>query len=224
MKIIGLCASPRPQGNTRRLLEFFLAECRALGAEVELIAAADRRVDFCRACEQCMRQGTCPVPDDYLPLLPSILQADALVLASPNYAFDLSAQLKAVMDRSHAFLYYRQALAGKYGVGVCVSGHWFGTRAIARRLGQAVWLCGGASVGALWAVSKHRDKKGFTREREVYARAKILAKRLVRAVAQKRKYQWQTWLRETFVTPALRRAFTRRREEYPWVAERWVEK
>jgi multimeric flavodoxin WrbA len=224
VKIIGLCASPRPQGNTRRLLEFFLAECRGLGAQTELMSAPDQRVDFCRACEQCMRQGTCPVPDDYLSDLPSILQADALVLASPNYAFDLSAQMKALMDRSHAFLYYRQALAGKYGVGLCVGGHWFGTRAIARRLSQAIWLCGGASVGAVWGISKHRDKKGFEQEQKVYARAKVLARRLVRAVEGRRGYPWQAWLRETFVTPALRRTFTRRQKEYPWVAERWIGK
>lgn len=223
MKIIGLCASPRPQGNTRRLLEFFLAECRRLGAETELFTAADRWVEFCRACEQCMRQGTCPVPDDYLPLLPKILAADALVLATPNYAFDVSAQIKAVMDRSHAFLYYRQALAGKYGAGLCVAGHWFGTRSIARRLGQAIWLCGGSSVGSAWGISKHRDKKGFEQEKKVYARAGRLARTLVRAVEQKRRYGWQAWLRETFVTPALRRAFARRREEYPWVGERWAQ-
>jgi multimeric flavodoxin WrbA len=224
MKIIGLCASPRTQGNTRRLLEFFLAECRGLGAETELISASDRRVEFCRACEQCMRQGDCPVQDDYLPLLPKILSADALVLATPNYAFDVSAQIKAVMDRSHAFLYYRQALAGKYGVGLCVAGHWFGSRSIARRLSQTVWLCGGASVGAAWGISKHRDKKGFEQEQKVYGQAKRLAKRLVRAVQTRRKYRWQRWLRETFNTPHLRRAFTRRAEEYPWVAERWVGK
>ncbi len=224
MKIVGLCASPRPQGNTRRLLEFFLDECRGLGAETERFTAADQRVDFCRACEQCMRQGDCPVQDDYLPLLPKILAADALVLATPNYAFDVSAQIKAVMDRSHAFLYYRQALAGKYGVGLCVAGHWFGTHGIARRLGQAVWLCGGSFVGAAWGVSKHRDKKGFVREAQVYARAKAMARRLVRAVERKRKYRWQAWLRETFITPHLRRIFTRRKEEYPWVAERWVKK
>lgn len=219
MKIIGLCASPRPQGNTRRLLRRFLDTCHSLGAEVELLGSPEHGVDFCRGCEQCMRQGTCPVTDDYLSLLPRILGADALVLATPNYAFDVSAQFKAVMDRSHAFLYYSQALRHKYGVGLCVGGHWAMTRKIAKQCGQAVWLCGGNYVGAAWGVSKHRDKKGFVNEKKVYARAERLAKKLVHAVRARKKYPVSAWVRETFLVSKLRKMFCRRREEYPWVAE-----
>jgi len=220
MKIVGLCASPRPQGNTLRLLQRFLAECEKQGAEVELLSTLNHRVEFCQACEMCMRNGTCPLQDDYLPLLPSILKADALVLASPNYAFDISAQLKAVIDRSHAFIYYSQALRGKYGVGICVGGHWALTRSLARRCGQSVWLCGGNYVGCTWGVSRHRDKKGFVHEKRVYARTERLARKLVQEIRQGKKHPIQVWLREILLVSHLRRMFSRRRNEYPYVAGR----
>lgn len=219
MKVVGLCASPRSQGNTQRLLRRFLDTCHALGAEVELLGAPEHRVDACQGCEQCMRQGTCPVEDDYLRLLPRILGADALVLASPNYAFDVSAQFKAVMDRSHAFLYYSQALRGKYGVGLCAAGHWAATRKVARRCAQMVWICGGNYVGAAWGISKHRDRKGFMGEKQTYARIDRLARKLVRAVQKRKQYRLQTWARETFVVSKLKNIFRRRRREYPWVAK-----
>ncbi|MCK5243209.1 flavodoxin family protein [bacterium] len=221
MKIVGLCASPRAQGNTRRLLQRFMQTCETLGATTEIHSTTQYRVDFCRACEQCMRQGTCPIQDDYLTMLPKILEADALVLATPNYAFDVSAQFKAVMDRSHAFLYYSQALKGKYGVGLCVAGHWAMTRKIAAWCGQAVWLCGGNYVGYAWGVSKVRDKKGFVNEKKVYAQADRLAKKLIKEIQTKKQHPIQAWLRETFLVSKLRKSFLRRRAEYPWTAEQF---
>ncbi len=220
MKIVGLAASPRRQGNTHRLLAYFLDSCSRLGAQTTFYSTCDYRVDFCRACEQCMRRGDCPVPDDYLPLLPAIMEADALVLATPNYAFDWSGQLKTVIDRSHAFLYYTQALKGKYGVGICVAGHPAMSKAIAKRCGQAVWLCGGAYVGALTGISKHRDKKGFIHEKKVYAQADKIAQRLVHAIQTHRPYGLQQWLRETFIVSKLKKIFTRRQQEFPYVYQR----
>ncbi len=217
MKIVGLAASPRRHGNTHRLLTYFLDCCAQLGAQTKLLSTCDHQVDFCRACEQCMHQGTCPVQDDYLPLLPVILEADALVLATPNYAFDLSGQLKVVMDRSHAFLYYTQSLKGKYGVGICVAGHPAMTKAIAKRCGQAVWLCGGAYVGALTGISKHRDKKGFMEEKKVYNRAEKMAGHLVRAIQTRKPYRLQQWLREILIVSKLKKLFTRRQKEFSYV-------
>ncbi|MCD4814506.1 flavodoxin family protein [bacterium] len=218
MKIVGLCASPRAQGNTLRLLNHFLDQCEALGATTVVYSVRDFKVDFCRGCEQCMRLGTCPVADDYSPLLPEIVDADALVLATPNYAFDMSAQLKAVLDRSHAFLYYSQALRGKYGIGICVGGHRAMTRKIAAWCAQAVWLCGGNAVGVLWGVSKCRDKKGLIKEKKVFMQANRLAQKLVKQIQQKKQYPFRAWVRETFLVSKLRRGFLRRREEYPWIA------
>jgi multimeric flavodoxin WrbA len=219
MKIVGLCASPRENGNTQRLLQRFMLACERLGAQTEIYSTTEHRVEFCRACEQCMRRGTCPIQDDYLPILPKILEADAIVLATPNYAFDVSAQFKAVMDRSHAFLYYAQALKGKYGVGLCVAGHWAMTKKIAKWCAQAVWLCGGSYVGYAWGISKVRDKKGFVNEAKVYAQTDHLAKKLVNEIRKKKKHPIQAWFRETFIVSKLRRGFIRRRAEYPWIAE-----
>lgn len=224
MKVVGLCASPRANGNTRRLLEHFLTRCHQLGAETVMYSSSEHKIDFCLACEACMRQGTCPVDDDYLTLLPTILKADALVLATPNYAFDMSAQLKAVIDRSHAFLYYAQALSGKYGVGLCVGGHPAMTHQIAKRLGQAVWLCGGNYVGALAGLSKHRDKKGLVNERELFKRADQLAAKLIQNISRKKNKIFSHWLREIVLVAKLKKMLRRRSDEYTYSAKQLLGK
>lgn len=97
-----LSGSPRKDGNTSLLVQAFVQ-----GAEnrntVEVISAADYRVNPCTGCNGCMTaEGhRCVQTDDMAVIFEKIEKADVLVIASPVYFYGISAQLKAVIDRFH---------------------------------------------------------------------------------------------------------------------------
>ncbi len=224
MKIIGVSGSPRAEGNTGRLVRRVLARAEALGAETEYVSVADVEVKPCAACEACMRSGECVLNDDFPALAERLPAADGVVLGSPNYAFDMSAQMKALFDRSHCLLYYRRALRGKYGVGVCASGDPYRAKLIAKTLAQGVWLAGGYAVGWTWGESVNRDEPTFEREARVMAQADRLAEKLCRAIETRKRYLWQDAARAFFVDRALRRMAATKREKYPYLYEFYRER
>ena len=105
MKLICLIGSPRGKnGNTGRLAAEVLRGARSQGAKAEVIALKGNSIRPCRACDRCHIEGHCPQRDDFEDLKAKILAADGLVLASPNYINQVSAQLKAFIDRTYSYL------------------------------------------------------------------------------------------------------------------------
>jgi len=97
--------SPRREG-TSALLAAKVAEGAAeKGAWVETVFLEGLRIHGCRACEACHAPGArgCVLEDDMQPLYAKLREAEAIVLASPIYWFNVSAQLKAFIDRWYAF-------------------------------------------------------------------------------------------------------------------------
>ena len=224
MKILGISGSPRPNHNTARLVRHILTRAEALGAETDYASVADVEVRPCTACEACMRSGECVTDDDFGQLVERIGSADGIVIGSPNYAFTMSAQMKAVFDRSHCLLYYRRVLEGKYGVGVCASGDPYKAKWIAKTMAQGVWLAGGYQVGHVWGESVNRDEPVFEEEAKVLAEAERLAERLCRAIQAGKKYWLQDVLRRRLVDRALRQMVSTKEEKYPHIHEFYRER
>ncbi len=70
----------------------------------------------CKACDACRKKSTkgCSIKDDMQGLYPKVIEADALVIASPVYWFTMSAQIKIFLDRLHALPGYKEdSLIGK---------------------------------------------------------------------------------------------------------------
>ena len=104
MKIVAVLGSPRPQGNSALMAQAFLDEARARGAEVALYRLNQMKIKGCQGCNKCKTESqVCVVEDDLTPVYDEVRQADILVLASPVYFGDLSAQLKCFWDRTYAF-------------------------------------------------------------------------------------------------------------------------
>jgi len=217
MKILGISGSPRPKHNTARLVQRVLAKCESLGAQTDYASVADIEIKPCRGCEACMRHGECVIDDGYAELLPRLVDADGLVIGSPNYAFTMSAQMKALFDRSHCLLYYRRELKGKYGVGLCASGDPYKAKFIAKQMAQGVWLAGGYMVGHHWGESVNRDEPVFEDEERIMARADRLGEKLCHAVQTQRKYRVQDFLRRRLVDRALRKMVATKAEKYPHI-------
>ncbi len=104
MLVLGLQGSPRKKGNTRFLLSSFITEAEKLGARTHVVEVAKKNIDPCIGCGFCEKNGFCVnAKDDMMQeIYPLLREADVIVVASPIYFYNVTAQLKALIDRSQA--------------------------------------------------------------------------------------------------------------------------
>lgn len=99
-KLLIIKSSHRKHSNSNILVEQSALAAREGGAEIEEIDLRGLTIQPCDGCDGCIRTGKyCVLQDDMQALYPKILNADALLLASPIYWFTYSAQLKLMIDR-----------------------------------------------------------------------------------------------------------------------------
>ena len=102
-KVLILSGSPRKGGNSDILCDEFLRGAQNAGHKVEKIRVAEKKVAPCSGCYYCSTHGgACVHKDDMAGILQKMIDADVIVLASPVYFYSISAQLKAVIDRTVA--------------------------------------------------------------------------------------------------------------------------
>jgi len=117
MKILGIVCSPRKGGNTEILVTEALEAAREAGGETELVLVGDKNIAPCDGCGSCHETGACKIKDDMQAIYDQLEQADGIILGTPVYFLNVSAQAKAVMDRTYAFLSSRK-LRGKVAAAV----------------------------------------------------------------------------------------------------------
>ena len=108
MKVLGIVCSPRKNGNTETLVKEALASARSFGAETEIINVSGKNVTPCDGCESCMVTGKCHIEDDMQDIYNKLLQSNGIIFGSPVYFWDVSAQAKAIIDRTFVFRRKRQ--------------------------------------------------------------------------------------------------------------------
>lgn len=119
MRVLGISGTPRAGGNSEVLLRAALAPFEAAGWAVDLKLLSALRIAPCRGCDACAQTGACVIRDDMDEILAAYAACDALLIASPVYYRFVTAQLKAVFDRTYA-LGARRPLAGKPGGAIAV--------------------------------------------------------------------------------------------------------
>jgi len=129
MKVVGVVCSPRAEGNTGILVKEALMGAQDMGSEVELITLAGKTIAPCDACRSCVKTGECHIKDDMEEVYKKFQEADGIILGSPVYFVNVSAQAKILIDRTYALLWTRK-LMGKVG----------GVVTVARRTGCATVL------------------------------------------------------------------------------------
>ena len=93
MNIVVLSGSPRKGANTDIMVEAFAETAREGGNAVEVVRVASKKIAGCLGCRYCFaHEGTCVQKDDMADVIESLKGADMLVLASPIYWFDITAQ------------------------------------------------------------------------------------------------------------------------------------
>jgi multimeric flavodoxin WrbA len=104
LNILVVTGSPRKNGNTEIMADTFVESAKAAGHDVTVKKLSALKVAPCLGCQYCFsHDGVCIQQDDMNHILNDLEQTDMLVLASPIYWFDVSAQTKCFIDRMYAF-------------------------------------------------------------------------------------------------------------------------
>ncbi len=103
MKVLGIVCSPRTRGNTEILVQVSLAKAQEEGVEIELVTLAGKTISPCDACYSCRKTGECHIKDDMQDIYTKLLAADGIIFGTPVYFGSVSAQAKALIDRTTVF-------------------------------------------------------------------------------------------------------------------------
>lgn len=103
-KILGIGGSPRQGGNSDLMLQAVLKGAKAEGVQVEEIYLRDYQYSSCVGCERCRKDKACTKLMDGMQLIyPQLEEAKGLVLASPTHQYNVTALMKAFLDRLYQY-------------------------------------------------------------------------------------------------------------------------
>ena len=102
MKVIGFVGSPRKSGNTAWIVNKILEGAGEKGAETAVWYSGELDIGACKGCLGCVQRDRCVIDDDMQKIYDSLKSADAVILGSPVYMGQMSAQAKLFTDRLFA--------------------------------------------------------------------------------------------------------------------------
>ena len=105
MEILVIYGSPRLTSNSAAIAERIIAPFEESGANVRRFGINLMRCRACQACYGCKKDddGGCVIRDDMAPALDAVVNCDLLLLASPVYFGEVTAQMKSFIDRMYGF-------------------------------------------------------------------------------------------------------------------------
>ena len=98
-KVIVLSTSLRTNSNSELLAKSFVEGAKEAGNEVEYTSLKNKDICFCIGCLACQTIGHCVIKDDVADIMNSVLEADVVVWATPIYYYEMSGQMKTLIDR-----------------------------------------------------------------------------------------------------------------------------
>ena len=101
-KVIVISTSLRRGSNSDMLADKFAFGAKSAGNDVEKISLVGKDIRFCTGCFGCQRLGKCVIKDDVNDIMAKVLQADVVCWASPIYYYEMSGQMKTLIDRMNA--------------------------------------------------------------------------------------------------------------------------
>jgi len=102
MKVVAFSGSPRKDGNCERMIRTVFAVLEEEGIKTELVQIGGSLLQGCTACNKCYenQDEACVIRSDCLnEFVQKMIEADGILLASPTYFADVTAEMKAFIDR-----------------------------------------------------------------------------------------------------------------------------
>ena len=100
-RILVLSTSPRIGGNSETLADVFIKGAEEAGHETKKICLYDKKIEFCKGCLGCQTTGKCILRDDAERIIAQMKAMAVLVFATPIYFYEMSGQMKTLLDRTN---------------------------------------------------------------------------------------------------------------------------
>lgn len=114
-RVLGVNGSPRKGSNSDMLLRYMLEGVAAEGGQVEGIRLRDYYFQSCNGCEKCRKDGSCTGLNDGMQLIyPKIRESHGLILVSPVHNYNVTAIMKAFIDRLYSFYNFAADRPGQW--------------------------------------------------------------------------------------------------------------
>lgn len=101
-RIFILSASLRKNSNSEALAEAFHRGAQEAGHTVQTVSLRGKTIGFCKGCLACLKNGRCIIPDDAVEIARQMHDADGIVFATPIYYYEMSGQMKTLLDRANS--------------------------------------------------------------------------------------------------------------------------
>ena len=101
-KVMIISTSLRNNANSEILAHETERGARDSGHEVEFVTLKDKEINFCRGCLACQKLGKCVIDDDANEITLKMKDADVIVWATPIYYYEMSGQMKTLIDRANS--------------------------------------------------------------------------------------------------------------------------
>jgi multimeric flavodoxin WrbA len=157
--LLGICGSPIRGGNTQTLLEHALDSAGKLeNVKTEIFLSAQKKISPCVQCNWCLSHSEtleyCSLKDDLQELFPLIIEADAILFASPAYTGRLSSYMATIMDRTRCFGFLSRRGMLKNKVAGAISVSWYRNAGV-ETCGLSIYM--GALCAEMLPISVHHS-------------------------------------------------------------------
>lgn len=98
-KVVVISTSIRANSNSEDLAKSFADGATFAGNEVDFITLKDKQISFCKGCLACQQTGKCVIKDDVTKIMDKFIDSDIVVWATPIYYYEMSGQMKVLIDR-----------------------------------------------------------------------------------------------------------------------------
>ena len=99
--ILVISSSLRARSNSEALADAFIEGAQAAGNKVEKVMLKGKKLGFCLGCLSCVKTHKCVIKDDAAAIVEKMLHADVIAFATPVYYYEMSGQLKTMLDRAN---------------------------------------------------------------------------------------------------------------------------
>lgn len=99
--ILIISTSLRARSNSEALADSFLKGAQDAGNRVEKLTLKEKNIAFCKGCLACLKLHTCVIKDDAVAIAEKMRDADVIVFATPVYYYEMSGQMKTLLDRAN---------------------------------------------------------------------------------------------------------------------------
>ncbi len=122
MDVLIISGSPRKNKNCEKLAEYAKEKLIGYGLKVKILKLSELHISACNACNYCKEKFECKIKDDMQKVYEDLINAKALLIISPTYFGNVSAQLKAFMDRTLVLRRNNFMLKDKFGGAIAIGG------------------------------------------------------------------------------------------------------